>query len=409
MDVAVSTITELWGIFDWYYKELEVDEDDEDGFVDAIVAMAAASAAPERQIIPQRANLHALNEFEARKLFRFTIHEIELLADAMRLPSTLITRERTRTNSTEGLAIMLRRLSYPNRLFDLVRIFGRSDSGLCNIALHFALIVSRQLAAVLDLDVARLATKLPAFKAAVAKLGPMDSVWAFIDGTARPCARPTKNQRQMYSGHKKQHVIKFQALITPDGIIPHLFGPAEGRRHDMFLLRHSRLCEKLAMHPDVFRGSVIYGDPGYRVDDFIVAPFRKARLSDVEQEFNKKMSAARVSVEHGFGRVVNLFTFLELKRAIKLGLSPIASFYRTGVIFTNFRTILDGGNQTTVKYGVSPPTLDEYLAIAFRHRPHEHREDEGVEHDDEHAEMEDFEEDDSGLEDATSDGEMTWQ
>ena len=39
---------------------------------------------------------------------------------------------------------------------------------------------------------------------------PLDSCWGFIDGTARPIARPIRNQRIMYSGHKRIHCIKFQ-------------------------------------------------------------------------------------------------------------------------------------------------------------------------------------------------------
>ena len=37
--------------------------------------------------------------------------------------------------------------------------------------------------------------------------------WGFVDGTVRPISRPTKNQRIMYSGHKRVHCIKFQVLM----------------------------------------------------------------------------------------------------------------------------------------------------------------------------------------------------
>ena len=45
------------------------------------------------------------------------------------------------------------------------------------------------------------------------KGAPLDQCWGFIDGTARPIARPIHNQRIMYSGHKRIHCLKFQVHI----------------------------------------------------------------------------------------------------------------------------------------------------------------------------------------------------
>ena len=38
----------------------------------------------------------------------------------------------------------------------------------------------------------------------------LSNCWGFIDGTVRPISRPSKNQRIMFSGHKRVHCIKFQ-------------------------------------------------------------------------------------------------------------------------------------------------------------------------------------------------------
>lgn len=49
------------------------------------------------------------------------------------------------------------------------------------------------------------------FAAAIeAKGAPLHQCWGFIDGTVRPIARPVRNQRIMYSGHKRIHCLKFQ-------------------------------------------------------------------------------------------------------------------------------------------------------------------------------------------------------
>ena len=44
--------------------------------------------------------------------------------------------------------------------------------------------------------------------------------------------RLTKGQRNFYSGYKKQHAFKYQAIMTPNGLISYLGGPFEGRMGD---------------------------------------------------------------------------------------------------------------------------------------------------------------------------------
>jgi DDE superfamily endonuclease len=65
----------------------------------------------------------------------------------------------------------------------------------------------------------------------------------FIDGTLIEIARlPGLMQRAMYSGHKRRPGLKWQVVTTPDGMLFHVFGPFEGRRHDMDLYAGSGIC-----------------------------------------------------------------------------------------------------------------------------------------------------------------------
>lgn len=110
-------------------------------------------------------------------------------------------------------------------------------------------------------------------------------------------------------------IIYFQSVIAPNGIICHLFGPMEGRRHDAFMLAASGLLPKLRQTMNKPNGDpyVIYGDPAYPVRSHIIAPFRGAHLTFAEQSFNKDMSAVRTSVEWGYGNIIRLFAFRFLK------------------------------------------------------------------------------------------------
>ena len=66
----------------------------------------------------------------------------------------------------------------------------------------------------------------------------LDNCWGFIDGTVHPICRPKRNQRVVYNGHKRVHALKYQSVVAPNGLIAHLFGPVEGRRHDSGMLKH---------------------------------------------------------------------------------------------------------------------------------------------------------------------------
>ena len=73
------------------------------------------------------------------------------------------------------------------------------------------------------------------------------------------------------------------------------------------------------------------------------------------------MNAARVSIEHIFGKVVTLWASVDYKKQQKLfGTSP-GRAYLNAQFLTNCYTCMYG-NQTSAQFGCTPPTLREYLA-----------------------------------------------
>jgi len=70
------------------------------------------------------------------------------------------------------------------------------------------------------------------------KGGAIDNCVGFIDGIGIFIARPGEGlQGCIYSGHKRTHMLKFQSIVTPDGLQFHQAGPVEGQRHDVTLYR----------------------------------------------------------------------------------------------------------------------------------------------------------------------------
>ena len=183
----------------------------------------------------------------------------------------------------------------------------------------------------------------------------------FIDGTLRPIARPTRNQKVMYSGHKRCHGLKFQSVVTPDGIICHWSGPYAGSRHDAGILGTSQLLQVLEqsfVHQE--RTFNIYGDPAYPSSIILQAPFRGAHITEVEQVFNRMMSRVRVAVEWSFGGLLQLFPFLDYRTNLKLHLQPLGVFFSVATILFNCHTCFEGSVASS-HFGVEPPSLNEYL------------------------------------------------
>ena len=67
-----------------------------------------------------------------------------------------------------------------------------------------------------------------------------------------------------------------RAFTAANGLIGHLFGPVEGRRHDSYMLRESGLYDELEMHSYDSEGNVlcVYGDPAYPIRAHLQCPLR---------------------------------------------------------------------------------------------------------------------------------------
>lgn len=192
----------------------------------------------------------------------------------------------------------------------------------------------------------------------------LDNVWGFVDGTVRQCSRPLEDQRTIYNGHKRVHGLKFQSISTPNGLIVNLFGPVEGKRHDSAMLAMSNLLQNLRVHSYGPNRNIlcVYGDPAYPLTPFLQGPYklRAVQLTQQQKDFNKSMSACRVSVEWLFGDIVNTFKFVDFKKELKLGLSPIGKTYLVSGILTNAHACLYG-NTTSLFFDMEPPIIEEYF------------------------------------------------
>lgn len=303
-----------------------------------------------------------------------TVEEILEMIEALEVDETYHTPSQDNFPGLEAFCLLLARLRSPGNMYDLTMQYDRAQSAISFVINEIITDLDQKWEHILDLDEERLLrpSQLVRYAEAIHRKGaPLERVFGFIDCTIRRISRPTWFQRQAYNGHKKFHALKFQALVLPNGLFAHLYGPFEGRRNDNFLLSDSKLLDRLerfayredlpADAPIEHRTFQIFGDPAYGVGPFIQSPFAGVGVRTVEeQEWNAEMSAVRIEVEHAFGIVQNTFPFLNAGWKMHLYSSPVGRYYRVGVLLTNCLNCLHP-NQVATYFDCPPPTLQDYL------------------------------------------------
>ncbi len=172
-----------------------------------------------------------------------SVEVLERLRSALGLPHVMHAGRDGRSMYTcpglDALAVTLARLSYPNRLHDLLQRLRlnwslNKLSSLFNGTVRFLCARWKDLI-LFDERVFRDTHRLRVFADAIHKEGsPFVDCCGFIDGTTFAIARPISHngnnmQAAFYSGHHREHCLRFQCITCPDGSIASCFGPHEGK------------------------------------------------------------------------------------------------------------------------------------------------------------------------------------
>ena len=136
---------------------------------------------------------------------RFSKSDVLALLGALQFPERFVCTQRTTCSGLEGLCILLKRLAFPCRYSDMVSRFGRNSTELClifNSVLNF--VYNRHNHRLRSWDQPFLSPEMLGIYAdAVHEKGaPLHNCFGFVDGTLRKIARPKRNQRAVYNGHK---------------------------------------------------------------------------------------------------------------------------------------------------------------------------------------------------------------
>ncbi|KIJ55884.1 hypothetical protein M422DRAFT_150486, partial [Sphaerobolus stellatus SS14] len=166
-----------------------------------------------------------------------------------------------------AMCMLLSRLAWPSRLCNVEMQFGWERSRFSQITHITASFLLQQWKHLLHFNPTHLTReKLSSFAQAINSKGaPINCIAALIDGTLQKNARPVQNRCLVYNGWKQMHCLKYHAVIAPDGLIIHMYGPVDGRRHDETVYKESGLAELLDKHFWTPNDDAlfIYRDPAY--------------------------------------------------------------------------------------------------------------------------------------------------
>ena len=254
------------------------------------------------------------------------------------------------------LLVVLRRLSYPVRFFDMVEDFGIPSNRLCEIFHSTIDVIFERFHAIIEFSnwipfFARFADIMKAFGS------PYDDLIALTDGNFMATCRPgglgnTRSridQGQFYTGEKARHGIKHLGAFFPNGMMA-LCGPFLGSVHDGRMIRESGWFDFLHLISQVDgRRYKLFGDSAFGYGNYIQSMI-KGELSPEGRAFNALMSRIRINIENAFGGQSNTFTFLAFHRSVKIGGRNTQKLYKVATILMNMRCTFYG-NQFTDQLG----------------------------------------------------------
>lgn len=312
-------------------------------------------------------NLNAYSDHQCLTDFRFTRNDIGMLCERFQWPG-ITSRNEYSVGPITAMCVFLHRLSTPTRWFDMERTFGLFASQLSEVFWEHVELCVELFDYTLQLRPQFMRDRAHQYAEVLEEHGsPLDSVIAFIDCTKIRIARPggqNHNQQSVYSGHKRKHCLTYQSLSTPDGLMVALYGPVEGRRHDLTLFRQSGWEQVMSDSFNIEgRQYYVYGDSAYLIRPYMQRPFLNGFATAEQVAFNSEMSSLRVLVEHNYRDLKQMWTSQDFARQLKVRLAPIGLLYKSSAILLNVRTCLYQGGQTIARFALPPPSLDEFLRV----------------------------------------------
>ena len=248
--------------------------------------------------------------------YRFRLDDLARVVAALEVPEEFSTTSGHKFSGEEAVLLLLWRFRSSDGANSFTLETGRNEAAISECVQYLVEHIHARFPHLIDeRSFTAWAPKFAEFAAAFRRWGvPIPNLIAFLDGKLWPVCRPGHWQRVLFSGHKRIHGVKTQGAVFPNGIQPYPYGAVDGSRHDSFVLRMSGIVDILrAACAPLGADYVLFGDSAYPVSRWLWAMY-KGVMTPAQKAFNSDMSPARVTVEWGFGKIANLWPFLDYRK-----------------------------------------------------------------------------------------------
>lgn len=312
-----------------------------------------------------------LNDYDERRAlrdFRFLTSEIRTkLVGFFAWNKSRTDRNRYKCDGLLATCVVLRRLASPARWEDLAEDFGKFPGQLSEIfweSLERMLEVRGHL--VLNWRDDLMSRRAAMYAEHIHEHAPLDTCVGYMDCTKQKVSRPgghNRNQRALYTGHKRTWCLKWQTVSTPDGLIFHIWGPEDGRRHDSTLYRKSDI-DSILEHGLLINGvrCCIFADAAYILRAWLQVAYPRLNATVLQQAYNTSMNGGRTCVEWSYKDTRQSWTAIDFQRKMKVRESPVALLNIGAMLLWNVKVVLGHGSQTaSFMADCPPPTWEEYV------------------------------------------------
>jgi hypothetical protein len=160
-----------------------------------------------RPLVRDFDNVTCLSEFCFRKQDLQHLENLlwpQLAVDLPGVREDVVVKNKYRVPFETGLLLVLYRFVQPHKVHgDMETFFGMRRSHICATISTFVNVLYNFSFKFLN-NPAIYKPRMPMYVALIEqKIGIVDNIWGFIDGTLRKTCRPTAHQRIVYSGHKR--------------------------------------------------------------------------------------------------------------------------------------------------------------------------------------------------------------
>lgn len=200
--------------------------------------------------------------------------------------------------------------------------------------------------------------------------GQRTCIFGFIDDTLRETCRPGGEnedvQRSFYNGWKKLHALKFQSVDLPNGMIMDMTKAYSGRRSDLLTLRKSTINARIrAAQEGNLSQFCAYGDSIFPILTHIRRKHKNNPNTERQRNENRLYKKARVTVEWDYGRILELWGYVDWRKNCKiLGKGAnITKVYLVCALLSNMHCCLYG-SETSCYFNCNPPSLEHYMSQA---------------------------------------------